>query len=295
MKARFTIAHALMILTLFTLLTTVACTPPSSKTGAGKATSTPLQTRRPTSNPTLTPTPELLSVSSLKNRCSSIETSGRTVMVSGQIRLPAVILCASNRCPLDLHDSNGVLDVKVLLGSTSNTMDKLPTSYAEKDLMLRAFDGQIIKHNHRVRLTGLADYKDGLCALVVTRIESLMPPGALTPLSMTISEAEANCADLQERQQVVRIRGKLQLHYPVQLCSGGTCGLSFYDASASITAQVRVSGGPNSMKALPKDWSLSDLQLRDKDGSPVPPESVTLTGLLSERNNDCTLTVEEIE
>lgn len=216
-------------------------------------------------------------------------------MVSGQIRIPAVMLCEGNLCPLKLYDSSAVLDVKVLLGSGPNTMEKLPSNYAEKDLTLRAFDEQIIKHNHRVRLTGKIEDKNNRCAMVVTRIESLMPPEVLTPLSITLSEAVKNCAELQEQQQIVRIRGKLQLKYPIQMCSGGRCGLSFYDSSDSITAQVRVGGGANSMSSLPKDYSLSDLKLRDKYGSPVSPEWVTLTGLLSERGDICTLTVEEIE
>ena len=311
MKTRSVTPRALLVFTLFILLMTAACASPARRATSTKTALRPTTTRRPTLAPTPTATPQPLSASFVIDVCPSLSASKNPVTVTGKIRTSATSLCLNNRCNLRLLDDQ-YLTVKLSLGTGPNTMDKLPMSYSDKDLMIRAFDGQVVKHNYTVRLTGIIEYTKlptptpdskvtpepdavGLCSLIVTRIESLMSPEALEPENMSIAEAEENCADLEERQQIVRIRGKLQLHYPVQLCSGGTCSLSFYDSSASITAKVRTGGGPNSMSPLPKNWSLSDLKVRDKNGSLVPPEFVTLTGLLSERDKTCTLTVDEIE
>ena len=122
--------------------------------------------------------PQLLS---LTQACAQ-DRDGSAVAVEGYLRADTSVSCSSYggdfRCMLDTVESpTGSAGPKagldILVGTGSDAMDELPSSYTESDLRLRAHDGGAVHVGDRVRASGKASTGPGVCFVTVDKLEKL--------------------------------------------------------------------------------------------------------------------------
>jgi hypothetical protein len=122
--------------------------------------------------------PQLLS---LTQACAA-DRDGSQVAVEGFLRADTAVSCNNYggdfRCSLDAVESATGSDgpkagLDILVGTGSDSMDELPSSYTDADLRLRADDGAAVHVGDRVRASGKASTGPGVCFVAVDKLEKL--------------------------------------------------------------------------------------------------------------------------
>lgn len=264
----------------------------------------PTATPFPTWTPTPTPGPEAMRVVELISRCEELSASGRQVIVEGALFLPSETIYGYTIedalwLGLNLIEGNRIT-ILVKVGQGQSSMEPLPNLFAEKDLIVHASDGGTILDRHRVRITGRPKYKaddpDRYCELFVDEIDSLEKPEVLVPRDITMQELLNNdriddCSDLEEANQLVRIRGWITVNEKDTVCSYGSCRTPFFDGSSRMMVKIANGGGANSIGGLDMSYQLSTVSLFDQDGRKANPADVTFIGQITGIPEYCLLTV----
>lgn len=258
-------------------------------------------------DPTVTPTlaPQEMDIADLLTNCAALDEQDATVVLTGKVFLPGeTIYGYEGWYGMNLITGSRI-NVLFSVGAGANTMDDLPYYFFEQDLVIRAFDGRIIRHGHEVRVTGRpkfrADSELRRCELYVDQVESLMAEGVLQPVDVTIEELNDgdtvnDCSDLEYSRQFVRLYGKLRVDNSLSVCQLKTCKVIFSDATGSAAVMILEGEGPNHMTALPEVFTDQDLHVMDANGEWIDNSKVALVGVVAASDQGiCKMTVYEVE
>lgn len=247
--------------------------------------------------------------------CQQLAQEGREVWVSGKIFLPKwKIIGYPGWKGLDLKEimEEDLLSLTVLVevGEGPNTINSLPQYFTERDMVVRADQGQEIRHGYSVAVLGVPRYKpdEGRCEIRASKIETLVSPKALVPEVATISFIQEvyeeityggaiwyvkNCALLSEARQFIIVKGSLvNWREAPKSCTSGICLLEFTDGSGALRVTFVQGDQPSSLYLSPDNKA----SLIDADGNPVNlQDELILTGVLYAELEGCTLSVYSIE
>jgi len=289
---------------LITAFMITACQTPAV---APAPTVAPSLTPLPTATPTVTPTPapREIEISNLLEECEPLAAGHIPVILSGNVFLPdETIYGYKGWYGVDLISTQRVR-VLFSVGTGTNQMEDLPQYFHEQDLLIHSADGGLIRHGHKVKLTGRVNYRadsdNRRCEVYVDNVVSLMPQTVLEPLDVTLEELLdgdeiADCDDLEFSRQFVRLSGAVTLDDNTSRCQAGVCTLTFADRTGSATVYLLEGEGANQMRTLPDQFSNQDLVIRDKTGALVNNHQLQLVGVTRQGDiGKCELIVYRVE
>lgn len=308
---------SILLLTACSPLASLQATPTASPSPTVTLTPTATWTPTPTLTPTITPTPtpQNLSIEQVWENCEQLAQDGREVWVSGLLFLPKwKIIGYPGWKGLDLkeimEEDQLSLTILVEVGDGPNTMNSLPQYFTERDLVVRADQGQEIRHGHSVAVFGIPSFKPdtGRCEIRASKIETLVSPEALVPEVVTISFIQEvyeevtfggviwyvkNCALLSEARQFITVKGSLvNWRDALKSCTSGICTLEFSDGSGKLRVSFVQGDQPSSLFLSPENKA----SLIDLDGKLLNlQDQLILTGMMYAEFEGCTLSVYEIE
>ncbi len=278
-------------------------TPVPSLTPTPSLTATTTFTPTPTLTPTITPTPtpQTLTIDQVLQSCEQLAQDGREVWVSGKIFLPKwKIIGYTGYKGLNLNEHLDEDQRSIMLvmevGAGPQTMNPLPPYFTERDLVVRAENGQEIRHGHSVKVLGVPKYKQDSrrCELWPSRVESLMSAQVFIPVEEKIGSLTTNkCSLLSTDKQFVSLTGSISnWGAATSSCTLGICLLQFNDGSGKMRVTFVQGDQPSSLFISPENKA----SLIDALGNPLSlQEKLILTGVLYAELEGCTLSVYLIE
>jgi hypothetical protein len=284
-------------------------------------TNTPLSTNTPaptmTPAPTATPTPQSLNLQGVLVNCEELSTNHDSVVVEGKIFLPEFVLYGYEgwkgmNLVENLSTDIEKLTILIQVGDGPNTMVALPEFFSERDLLIHAFDGQVIHQGYTVVITGRpkfnADKPDRKCEIWADKIESKMPEEALVPFVAEISylleeHTEGHglqetlvkqCALLAVQKQLVTVRGSIDNSFAAD-CDMGKCLIKIKDQTGSLFASLVELEAPNSILVSQDILGPDGWRIFDFSGNEVDKTNMALTGVLYSDAQGCRLSVYTVE
>lgn len=296
-----------VILCLAIMILLTGCVSTSSTFVSPSATISPTLTFVP--EPTATPEPELVGISDILTNCDQLGESENPVEVEGKIFLPDYRILGYEgwkgmNLAQYLSTDKNILTVLMKVGEGPNTMDPLPEFFANRDLIIRAEDGQLIYHGFSVSIIGHVEYQpenENLqCALRVEKITSMMAPEVLIPQTVEIGylleeinlgspskpDLSTNCAQLANEKQFVSIKAMIQDITQEPQCAMGNCELLINDNTGEIAILLHEGDLVNSILTSTEGWKIID-----QEGNEIGEETIIFTGLLYTPPQGCLLTV----
>jgi len=299
------------------VITMILCTgckanfPFSEKINSFFVASTATSTIAPTiPAPTSTPMPKMMSLVDVFDTCDTIDPK-QTIIIEGNIFLPIkdLIGYAGLR---GLHltsflSTDGIMLVALVkVGETPNTMDALPEGmiFGEKDLLIHAYDGQVIRHGGTVILTGHADYKNdqygSRCELSVEKIVSKTDRKTLEPIELNIGDLavltdDSLCAILAGQKQFVKIHGEIEYPKDLVIPNLGVYTIPIKNDTSKIMLSILEGEGPNSMTITSDSSNPENWKLFDASGQISKENDYWITGVPYFSYEACTIMVYKIE
>jgi len=250
-----------------------------------------------------------MEISSVLENCEELDKSGNLINIEANVYLPEFIIYGyegekgmnlTNYLPSD--PTKIVALIKI--GEGPNTMDALPDFFSERDLLIRADDGQVIRNGHKVKITGRVIYREDdfsrRCEVRVERIESKSPKEIQTPLEVTTSELNAkgclkSCSNLAFNKQMVKISGNLVYYDNTAICQMGYCQINFEDSTGSIKVTIVNGTNANSISIDPKVSISLGWKVYNREGREADKKNLTLTGIVYSEIDGCRLMVYTID
>ena len=232
--------------------------------------------------------------------CQQLAQEGREVLVSGKIFLPKWKIIGypgSKGVNLNtyLEEDKRSLMLFIQVGDGPHTMDPLPVHFTERDLVVRAGNGQEMRHGHTAMVLGVLRFKEesNRCELWPSKIESLMSEQVIIPAEIKISSLTTNrCSTLATQKQFITLSGSINNWGAApKSCTLGICLLEFTDGSGKLRVTFVQGDQPSSLYLSPENKA----SLIDADGNPVNlRDELILTGVLYAELEGCTLSVYSI-
>lgn len=157
------------------------------------------------------------------------------------------------------------------IGSEANTINELPESYTNADLVIRDKSGTTIKLGDHIRLTGTFKFhsKDSK-AIKVAEIERIEEKFNDSVFKSATELTEEIIADTSIKEMYCYMDGTCSVPFMV-MSVGNYMTVDFKQQHNKELKGIRIKmgTGPGTMDALPSDYTAKDFIIRDVAGNPI--------------------------